>query len=338
MLADHTSLLAGGLAHSADMTRFGAVAALLPRFCHAGFECPLGDDEPGLDFLHCLRRTEESRYLVDSPRADVIWRRLRRFGTVWRTGGTALDRIPNCWLEFDLRRQHTTDAPAPSLFVHVPATSPAEYDAAVEQVGAALQMARSPATRAAMIRLYETFGPYSSGCETGFWLARRTPAIRMVFMKIQAPPDGVMELLERAGHPDPAIVRRTPVPGLWPSSGCTAIGVDVTERVAPGCSVELYPLPPDRAFTDDVYVEVQRRLLEDVVAAGLCTAGKYARVMRWPAIVSQGHDADRRAEIWLRRAVHVKLTVKPEQPVSAKGYLSLSGLAVTRERPVHAST
>jgi hypothetical protein len=338
VLSDHASLLAGGLARPAEMANFHAIAALLPKFCQAGFECPLGDDEPGLDFLHCLRRTEESRYLVEAPVAHVVWRRLKHFGTLWRNGADALDRIPNCCLEFDLRNQPATDVPAPSLFVNVPATDPAEYDATLEHVGSALQIARNSATRAAMIRMYEVFGSLSSACETGFWLSRRTPAIRMVLMKIQASPDGVIDLLARAGHPDPSIVRRAPVPALWPIAGSISIGVDVTEETSPGCSVELYPLPPDRAFPEEVQAEAQRRLLEDVVAAGLCTANKNARVMSWPGSVCHGDDPDLHAQIWLRRAIHhIKLSIKPEQPVSAKAYLSLSGLAAKQEWMAHAS-
>lgn len=338
VLAGHASLLAGGLARPADMAGLRVIAALLPTCCHAGFECLLGDDEPGLDFLHCLRRTEESRDLVEAPVAHAVWQRLRHFGTMWRNGADALDRIPNCWLEFDLRNQRATDVPVPSLFVDVPATGPAEYDATLEHVGAVLQMARNSATRAAMIRMYEVFGPLSSACETGFWLSRPTTAIRMVFMKVQASPDGVIDLLARAGHPDPSIVRRAPVPALWPTSDSISIGVDVAERTSPGCAIELYPVPPDRAFPEEVHAEAQRRLLEDIVAAGLCTAKKKAHVMSWPGTDCHGDDPDVDAQIWLRRAIHhVKLSITAERPVCAKAYLSLSGLAVKRERTAHAS-
>lgn len=339
MLADHETLLADGLARPGDMSGFRAIAALLPKFCHAGFECPLGNDEPGLDFLHCLRRMEESRYLVEGPCTDAVWRRLRCFGTLWREGADGLDRIPNCWLEFDLRDRAAADFPIPSLFVNTPAIGPAEYDATIEHVGAALQIERSSTTRAAMVRMHEVFGPVSSACETGFWLSRATTAVRMVFTKIEASPDTVMDLLARAGHPTPSILRRAPVLALWPVSGSTSIAVDVTDGIVPGVSVELYPLPPGKAFPVEAHAEAQRRLFRDLVEAGLCTARKNARVTSWQGSVCYGEDPELDARIWLRRGInHVKLSVKPDRPVSAKAYLSLSGLALKQERTAHAPT
>ena len=158
VLADHATLLLDGLARPDDLADFQAIAAVLPKFCHAGFECPLGDDQPGLDFLHCLRRTEESRYLAEAPFTHGVWRRLRRFGTLWRDGVDGLHRIPNCWLEFDLRDRTATEIPIPSLFVNIPAIAPTEYDATLEHVGAALEVVRSSATRAAMFRMHEEIG------------------------------------------------------------------------------------------------------------------------------------------------------------------------------------
>lgn len=337
MLADHAVLLVDGLARPGDLTGFQAIAALLPKFCHAGFECPLGDDKPGLDFLHCLRRMEESRYLVEAPFSHGVWRRLRRFGTLWRDGVDGLYRIPNCWLEFDLRDRAAPEIPTPSLFVNIPAIGPSEYDATIEHVGAALEMVRSSATRAAMFRMHEVFGSASSACETGFWLARPTTAVRMVFTRLRASPDELMDLLASAGHPHPSILRRAPVPVLWPASGSVSVAVDVADEIAPGCTIELYPLPPGRAFPVEAHTQAQRRLLEDLVAAGLCTVRKNARVTRWQGGVCYGEDPDIDARIWLRRGInHVKLSVKPDQPISAKAYLSLSGLALKQERTAHA--
>ena len=338
VLAGHAALLSDGLARPGDLAAFHGVAAVLPTFCHAGFECPLGDDAPGLDFLHCLRRAEESRYLVEAPFADGAWGRLRRFGALWREGADGLDRVPSCWLEFDLRGRAAAEVPPPSLFVNVPATGAAGYDAAVERACAALGVARSAAMRDAMARTYEVLGPVSSACETGFWLSRPTAAVRMVFTRVRASsPDELAGLLARAGHPAPSVVRRGPVAALWPASGSVAVGVDVTDGIAPGCAVEVYPLPPERVLPAEFQAEAQRRLFGDLVAAGLCTGGKAARVTGWPGSVGYGEDPGLDARIQLRRGInHVKLGVGPGRPASAKAYLSLSGVALRRERTDHA--
>lgn len=336
VLADIAPVL-DGLARCSDIAGFNAIAAALPIFCHAGFECPLGNDEPGLDFLHCLRRQEESRYLVQATSAHDVWQRLRHFGALWRDGADGLDQIPNCWLEFDLGDRAALDFPIPSLFLNIPAIAPAAYDAILDQVCAALRIQRSSTTRAAMMRLQQVFGPVSSACETGFWLARPVTAVRMVFTKIEASANRLTDLLAGAGHPAPSILRRAPLPALWPRSGAVAVAVDVDDEIAPDCAVELYPLPPDKPFPIEAQIEAQRRLLQDLVAGGLCTARKSARVTAWQGRRCYGQDTGLDAGIWLRRGInHIKLSVKPHRPVSAKAYLSLSGLALKLQRTTDA--
>src|SRR6185436_8133192 len=109
--------------------------------------------------------------------------------------------------------------PVPSPFVHCPAIDPAGYEATIESAGRALRVTRSSAQRAAMTRVYTALGPLSSACETGFWLARATPSVRMVFMKVQASPEDVIDRLSMAWHPDASILRHAAVPALWRMSG-----------------------------------------------------------------------------------------------------------------------
>lgn len=336
VFADHEALLGAGLARPGDLASLRAIAGMLPDVCHAGFECPLGDDEPGVDFLYCLRRAEESRHLLDAPPDDGAWSRLRRFAACWRQEGE-LARIPNAWLEFDLRARQAAVVPAPSLFVNTPVSTTADYDAAIDRLADLLGCARSAATRAAMIRLHEVLGPVSAACETGFWLSRPTAALRMVFVGIEASSETVVALLDRAGHPGPAVLREAPLPALWPAGGSVSVALDVADDVAPGCAVELYPLPPDRAFPAADHAIAQGRLLERLASFGLCTDARRRQVTGWAGDLDYGDDPEIDARLLLRRAVnHVKLSIRRGRRVSAKAYLSLTGLALRQQATAHA--
>jgi hypothetical protein len=337
VLADHAPLLGTGLASAGDLAALQKIAAVLPDVCHAGFECPLDTNEPGVDFLYCLRRAEESRHLLEAPPANGVWSWLRRFAAAWREGTGRLDRIPHAWLEFDLRRRLAAGVPAPSLFVNTPAMVVADYDATIAQLAGILGWVRGGATRTAMLRLHEVFGPVSAACETGFWLSRQTTTLRMVFARIEASAEAVVTLLARAGHPNPSLLLGAPLPALWPADGSVSVALDVADGVATGCAIELYPLPPGQTFPAEAHAAVQGRLFEELVCAGLCTAARKLHATGWPGGLGYGNDPRLGATLRVQRAMsHVKLSVKPGRPVAAKAYLSLSGLALKKERTADA--
>jgi len=359
-LHDVRPLLCGDLGSAENFDAGLEIARILPSFGHAGFECPLGTDTPGMDFGTCLRRIDEGGQLTPAPgtdsftalqAADPVWRHLAAFAAEWRRDDSTLaTSTPTVWLEFDLGRDASRTLPTPSLFVkfmgdgnrHADALARSNaFRALIEKTVEILGLKPKESTIRNLVVCHREFQDISESCEIGFWLSRRTSDIRLVFTKIQAPAAVVEERLRRMGWPGDMSLRTPPWSFLWPAEGSVSVALDVGADIAPGIALELYPLPPNKPIPFGEIAESWAEMTTKLIDLELCSSAKRRAILNWlggtlyaPACAQDAEIPVDDTRYLVRRGInHIKISSRTGHELKAKAYLSITALTMHQPMP-----
>lgn len=319
-----------------------------------GFECVLGADRGGADFLLCstpeeghvgvIAGRDPDACLAPDLLAAPAWQRVVDFCAAWLVPGSPLSRgLMNLWLEFDTAAR--ADAlHNPSLFfgVHAPAddATPVIQGAAVDAALAELAGAGLHGPRDTLLRA--TLAALPPGCyafQLGLMWSRECPTLRVCLR--QLPVADVSTLLARLDWPGATAALQDCLAALAPRAARIDVDLDLAATVSPKIGLECY------FGTDRLANERLRAFTRYLLEQHLCTAAEadalcaYAGLTvprtsgrPWPAYL---HDRARAAgdgvaSCLSRWVHHVKLVLAPETAPLAKAYLAVEHHLVDEHR------
>ncbi len=307
-----------------------------------GFEVPLGQAERTADFLLCCTQEEgHSRILADRNsqfriRPDLqhlpAWTKTRNFCQVWEDVDRELyGQLLNTWLEFDISRSEPPYEP--SLFFGTPPPERASPEIRREIIFSALRVLEpfiiTPKFGEMLDRVLAP-RDQSWVFQVGMMLARPTKAIRLCFRDL-AIPQGATALLEDLEWIGDLKSLEALLEELSLHCASIDIDIDLGEAVGPKIGIEC---SFDRNQKTPFYTEqfcqwlMQRNIIDQEYALSLCS---YTGLVHqdadrdvWPeellklAAIS-GPDVANYIACWVH---HIKVTVEPDLPLSAKAYLA----------------
>lgn len=334
--------LSPALATPEAATRLRAQARLLAPVACAGFECRLRADSPQVDLSQCIRRDEGDPPILAAHLArmasagiadDPSWARLGEFCAEWMAPSSPLHAgIHNIWLEFDLDGE-ASGAPAPSIFLSF---VPAPWRETLANTERALSLLfgepLSSPLRENVARCFAACPNVSSVSQIGAMLSRKDEALRVCVQRLAA--DQILPYLLEIGWPGPKDGLETLMARLGAFSGdITLLDMDVGAGVHPQIGVEYgFGAEPEGKPRWAAF-------LDALAQQGLCAPEKRAGLLAWPGytrptgsplpwpdflIAESLLQPPDRFSMIQRKLNHVKITLRPQRPPEAKGYLQFT--------------
>lgn len=321
------------------------IAELLPS-TSGGFECRLAPGEDQVDVsLVILKQHPDRSLIVGEQSTPPIWTRIEEFRRTWWEGGCSWpEEVTRLWLEFDLE-EPSEGLPLPRPFVQF-ARLP--IDEATGRIPTARQTARrrqieeaatllagrplDPATAQALDELVERLPPTAGLTIVGVW--PEAPADRLRVEVRAARWEELRHLLSQLGWaPESAEGARLLAPFADAPDQVT-LGLDVGPAAAPVVGVLFFAWRPGQPEPDPR----AGRLLDQLVAMGLCEAEKRRALLEWPGVMRDprrprraGSDPDRPGPLLRRRFAHVKVSRLPNGRLHAKAYFGFWHAATQAE-------
>ncbi len=312
---------------SAARARLRAIADPLPPLAsEAGLECRLEGGDDRVDFAICLELGAEGRRRLaaalaepEAPEAGASspgWRRARAFLRAWAAPGAALHRtVSAAWLEFDALGDGRP--PEPFLLFTLEPEGCYPGGAAVPALGALLREGLDLLSdgldrdTASGVDLCLRALPCSA--QVLHAAARPTRAGDVARLVVRMPWRALPGYLERVGWPGSRAELEAHLERLCARTLVHAINLDVGSGIGPRVGIEFYPC--------SLRADLSRRrsVLDDLEAAGTCTAEKRALLSAWPS--GAPSPARTGASIRVERALMVKVVYEPGVPLRAKAYL-----------------
>ena len=313
-----------------------ALARKLPACSSSGFECRLGEPEPVADFLVNLLPSDGSRaafaghHPESQPEAAFllsdVWQRVQGFCRDWDDPqGLLHSRVRDMWLEFDLKELEA-QLPIPGVFFG-PSTEPEELFGTLERCVGLLRGTTDTGLPPALRRCAELLPPPPRIDQVGMMFSRHSEELRLCIRGLT--PRALGGYLAQAGWSGRTEELEAIVETLVPFVDDVTLDIDVAESVRPKVGLECIL---DKAPSPERW----RRWLDDLVARGLCTAGKRDGMLAWIGVSTQRSQP----ELWpenlvrasqrtpglisgfQRRINHLKLVHQPGQPLQVKAYLA----------------
>ena len=331
-----------------DAVGWSRIAAVCQRLPHRvstfyGFECRLGDADPHADLLFSLTRaSDQGAQLLaavpeqlrgNEPTATTAWQAVARFLAAWRTPGHCLAQTDRLWVELDCA---SSARPAPCFFFGLDAEH--TIDQRIDCVLSALTLLRhappsvalQQALAAALAYLPTTAWPFQVGCMLG----RGDAGVRLCVRGLAV--DTALDWLAQAGWSGRLDGLRAALDTYAPLVASFDLDVDLgadgalAERI--GIELACTPVGAEQADASAV--------LDQLVAAQLCTPAQAAALRRYPAYESaaaaqqtrwpDGPPASsallayRLIPVLIRYVNHIKLGWSGGRITDAKAYLAVS--------------
>jgi hypothetical protein len=299
-----------------------------------GLECPLAPDAPTMDLLVAARSAEGGAALLaraamdaDPDARDPAWRSLRTLLAHWRTPAWTR-RLDDWWLEFDVGGERPR---MPNLFFgpNIATRDDRRWRAwCARWLPLLLGETAEPALIADIERCRAALPDEARIFQLGAMRARDRSGLRLCLSHLYL--DAVLALLSRLGIAPPAL--RDTLVALQPHARAFALQLDLPLEAGARIGLECYPQPATSTAAD---IAGWTRLLDHVVALGLCDAARRDALLAYPALRvpapgAPWPDAALRAQALSgrgsaiqRRIHHIKLDLIDGRAVRAKAYLSL---------------
>lgn len=243
---------------------------------------------------------------------------IRTFLLRWAEAGGPFASVRSVWLELDLDRMTTGEAPAPVVCAKLPRGADPGW--VTGTLLPALQGGPLPAgQRARILSCLDALPPSASLLYVFSLRARESDAVRLEIFGLE--PAGILGYL-RSMSPEmtPAVAKAAP---LFEGVERLHLSFDVTDTILPRIGIEgSFPRQPSREPR-------WRDLFERLVQRELCSPGKRDAALAWP-----GYDTFWTApERWpvadlgpqgacLRTLSHVKVVCRLDRGPEAKAYLT----------------
>jgi hypothetical protein len=296
----------------ASVERLRQLAILFPGECQGTLESRLAPGIAPVDLSLRLRTADEAHAMA--ARLPAV----RKFLSLWSELGGSLMPVRTVWLELDLDRMATGDAPVPVVCAKLP--KDAETDWLTGTLLPALQDGLLAAgQRARILSCLDALPPSASLLYVFSLRARGSDAVRLEIFGME--PAEILNYLERMA-PEMVAAVETVVP-VFAGVERLHLSFDVTEAILPRIGIEgSFPRQPSREPR-------WRSFFEGLVQRGLCSPAKRDAALAWP-----GYDTFWTApERWpvadlgprgvcLRTLSHVKIVCRPDRGPEAKAYLA----------------
>jgi hypothetical protein len=340
-------LLDPRLVGRAAWSRCLPLAAAVPgdaAFGMLGLELRLGDD-PAVDLLVCalgaaggpgwLRTMAEARA---GRQPGSAWPAISAFARTWCDGRLA-GRIDGVWLEFDSsdRPRRGAELPVPSVFSSTkptgtrPGAPTPDLSAPTDMLEALLADGRIPGPARVLTRIERALPAGSRIFQVGGMLGRCPPSVRVCVMGPGA--DAIRLVLDRLGWTGPVEEVERLLTGLGQLPRRVCLDLDVAPAGLGGTAgIEVYAGAPD----EPVDASPWPPLLDRLERMNLATPAKRAALATYPRTQVSAALGDRLPREYARAATllaahragrfvmhlhHVKITVSPGRPPTAKAYL-----------------
>lgn len=315
-----------------------------------GFECRLGEKNPGADFL-VLATASQGRdslaglhpasvlpnYLMDDP----IWQRVQDFGARWADPASPLHgAVDNVWLEFDVDGP-ASSIPVPSVFFGLPANG-AEGEVSEQALEGARRTTVSalrflsgaevpPPVLETLTGCFGALSPPEHVFQVGLMMSRGAKAVRLCIQLGTL--ERAVEYLAGLGWVGSRADLRGVLGPVARIVDRVCLDIDAGETVHPKVGLECY-------FDGNRQPRTEPRwgvLLDHLVANGLCTPEKRKALLVYPGYTDEKTAtvpwpaSPRRASRLLggrslstlvRSLHHVKISYHPDEPPEAKAYLA----------------
>ncbi|WPL16503.1 hypothetical protein Thiowin_01459 [Thiorhodovibrio winogradskyi] len=343
-LDDHVAAALGplrvqGLIGAEARDRAAVVARLIPAAACSffGFECRLGEAADEADFLACIAGADPNRShwaAAGAPEGgDPVWERLAVFSRRWADPSESINTaVNNIWLEFDLDRPPATPA-IPSLFLGSDAlargqAAPADHAWLIEAAEALTGSPMTPARRATLAPVLAALPEGADLFQFGMMLSRPRPILRLCLRGI--PRAGLMPFLNAIDWPgDPQELARL-LDRYGPLVDDIFLDLDAGSGIHAKLGLECYldtgPEQPARLqallqrLDEDGLVVASKR---NALPAWYGITHEKWRPALWPAdLARRERPSPRHSGVFLRTIHHIKLTLDPPAPMSAKAYLA----------------
>jgi hypothetical protein len=321
--------------------RIKTVAAQLPDAMSAYFlECRLGPEASQVDFLTCITALNGARQvLAEQDIAAVLpsrlltqplWGRIYEFWKQWADPASPLyEQIPLTWLEFEqldgqqptmplacptfcldreiLQRKH----PLNSANGYNPQQGYQVAEVALEYL---LGQPLSPLIKKNLLACFEALPPGGRIIHLGSMQTRQPPVLKVYGL---LPRQGLLAYLAAIGWPGSPAEIENILTTFGPTTAIARPDLALGASILPRMGLEFsHPASPQ----DD---QTQQRLLNQCVAAGLCTPEKRDALLTWPG--SSRETFSRFSwPVRLRRWLDLKIVYQPDQLLEAKAYLGFS--------------
>ncbi|MHB1193943.1 MAG: hypothetical protein ACYC6F_12955 [Longimicrobiales bacterium] len=321
---------------SVRFSRAFPVARRLPPTPNtAGFELPLGEGWEISDFSVGVTRADVgagpfgraalARRLPRETLEHPAWRTFFALSDGWDALARRGVHVQSSWLEFDC--EDDTPSLLPGVFMDVTpkwrdsaAKDPEGMSAAAWEVVAdiadrALTDGRSRAVRQGLDEIRRGCGAACSAFHLGLFHSRGLDTVRLCVKDVSAP---VLGALASLASPETATRARELCESVGEPSDRVYLDLDVGPSVLPGIGVELHF--GRRAARDRRWWDRDRwsRGLERLACEGLCLPEKVSALLAWPG--GQRAPAQTGNVLFVRNLSHVKISLSPTRPPSAKAY------------------
>lgn len=319
------------------ITRIGR---FLPHLSASGFECRLGETDPGADlgirFWPPERGPEYLAGLNVRPHDNLPaflsqaepWQRIQAFAARWAQPGTLLHReIEDIFLEFDVDGV-PPEVPIPAFFLDFRKQAEHRIPTLREALTLLWGQALTPEVERQLMRCLELLPDGAVLYSVGAMFSRGLQGVRLYFHHMRS--DEIPGYLARAGWRG-SIAAITELLD-WMPPGLT-LCVDVGQQLLPKVGVQYH--------VEDTMRDGKIRwldFLDLLVDRGLCLPGKRTALAVWIGHMHERSHSDvwptnlrllterlgRRAlSVFLRTLNHVKVSYEPDRPLEAKAYLGM---------------
>ncbi|HEX2210555.1 MAG TPA: hypothetical protein VHG93_22940 [Longimicrobium sp.] len=314
-----------------------------------GYEVRLDDASAGSDVLAAASVADGGRaVLAGTPPHPVLpweeagWRSVRRFCAEWADRGSPLwEGADDLWLEWDAADPSAPRIPSvffgPRIDTGHAAGTPAERTMAVLRAGFGTLMEEgwSPAAAVRARACLDALPEHARVFQAGLMLSRPGSPVRLCVGNLSA---GEIDRFLRRSAPAVAHDAARDALARWaPLSVRINLCIDVDEKVGRRVGLECYPDPPVGPFPPD------RRpwaaFLDALMRAGAAVPARAGDLLALPASVDPPEDsvddeprgltgmdallAARYRRTLLVRLHHVKLSIEPDRPMTAKAYVAV---------------
>lgn len=297
-----------------------SLAQRLPPVSTAGLEISLGGDGP-VDLQQRIRGPEElrrlARWLARMEQPENSWRRLR--DALGRIEGS----VDEIWLELDEEAAGHAGGPPVSVFACLRAEGATDT---VFRVLDSFEVRISATQRSALEQCLAECAGGARLTHLGLMLGRPGAPIRLIIERVR--PEDLESFLRRSGWPGPIDTAADFAANLFVHTDRIRLALTLGETFSADIGFECFvgdPTAMDQRW---------RRLLDELVALGLCTAPHRERLLAWPGSLSPATtegwpdtlivDAllrDAQDVRWIDcRLSHVKISLPAKGAARAKGY------------------
>ncbi|MEO7275963.1 MAG: hypothetical protein ABIX28_21290 [Vicinamibacterales bacterium] len=313
-----------------NIDRIIALSRDVPHWQCAGFECRLGEADPGADFGIHVRRRDGLAGPAASPSPDA-WRRLEQFSRQWTAARSLLAlAIPAVSLEYDVSDPHASPQTAPSVFFSIhpgpchprQSSSDSVAGACHTVVKTVLEALGVPSAHAdeTLDRCCRVLLPRVPFLQFGVWLTRSLTTFRVCAPGL--PLSEIRPVVRELGWLGPADAYAARWRDLSSFTDRVSLHLDVGERVGPRLGVEVGFAEASAAF--DPHDPDDTRFCDYLVNTGLCLPEKRDALFNWVGgfRLRSPADADS-SDLFLRTISHIKLVYQPYRAPQAKAYLAV---------------